>query len=84
MTDPGATFKGNEAEKKSRKKREGGGDRWLGYGGGDQKVKKRNGWSRKWMKKKKLKDEEMNNMLKYRPLKTFVCVGLQYNKYNNK
>ena len=36
------------------------------------------------MKKKKLKDEEMNNMLKYRPLKTFVCVGLQYNKYNNK
>ena len=40
MTDPGATFKGNEAEKKSRKKREGGGDRWLGYGGGDQKVKK--------------------------------------------
>ena len=41
MTDPGATFKGNEAEKKNpgRNEREEGTGGW-GMGGGDQKVKK--------------------------------------------
>ena len=55
MTDPGATFKGNEAEKKSRKKREGGGDRWLGYGGGRLEGEKKEWMVKEMDEEKKIK-----------------------------